>query len=81
MGVTTRDWDITVGGRIDGEPWRVRVVELTGSGSGPTTAFVSGVFGDKPLACLALHELRRQLVSLDLRGTVLLVGHAGNKGG
>ena len=73
MGVTTRTWDIAVGGRIDGDPWPVRVVELTGSRSGPTTAFVSGIFGDKPLACLALHELERRLEVVDLRGTVLLV--------
>ena len=73
MGVTTRSWDIAVGRRVDGEPWRVRVVELTGSRSGPTTAFVAGVFGDMPLACLALHELGRRLAALELGGTVLLV--------
>lgn len=73
MGVKTGSWDIVVGGRIDGQPWRVPVFELTGSQSGPTTAFVAGIFGDKPLACLALHELRQRLAALDLRGTVLIV--------
>jgi len=73
MGVTIRNRDIKLGGRIDGDPWRVPVVEVTGSAGGPTTAFVAGVFGDKPLGCLALHELGRRLASSELKGTVLLV--------
>jgi predicted deacylase len=65
--------DIPVSQRMDGQPWRVRLTEIVGSQSGPTTAFVAGVFGDKPLGCLALHELIRRLASLDVRGTVLVV--------
>src|SRR5215207_11540231 len=65
--------DIPVSQRMDGQPWRVRLTEIVGSQSGPTTAFVTGVFGDKPLGCLALHELIRRLASLDMRGTVLVV--------
>ena len=34
---------------------------------------MAGVFGDKPLGCLALHELTRRLSALDLQGTVLIV--------
>jgi predicted deacylase len=73
MGVTIRNRDVVLGSRIEGDPWSVPVVEMTGAAGGPTTAFVAGVFGDKPLGCLALHELRRQLASSNLNGTVLLV--------
>ena len=72
-GVAISQRDITVGRRIDGQPWQIRVIELVGSRQGPTTAFVAGVFGDKPLGCLALHELARRLPELDVRGTVLII--------
>lgn len=73
MGVTIRNRDVEVGRRVDGQPWRIPVIELVGSGSGPTTAFVAGIYGDKPLGCLALIELSQRLATLDLRGTVLIV--------
>ncbi len=68
-----RTWDIEVGRRVDGEPWRLRFVELKGNSPGPTTAFIAGIYGDKPLGCLAIHELQRRLSTLELKGTVVLV--------
>ena len=60
MTVTIRHWEERVPGlRIDGEPWRIRIQELSGSRPGPATAIVAGVIGDKPLAVLALHALAR----------------------
>ena len=74
MTVTIRHWEERVPGlRIDGEPWRIRIQELSGSRPGPATAIVAGVIGDKPLAVLALHALARELAECDLAGTVLLV--------
>lgn len=73
MGVTIHHRDVEVGRRVDGQPWRVPVIELVGSRAGPTTAFVTGIYGDKPLACLALVDLGQRLATLDLRGTVLIV--------
>lgn len=72
-GPTVTIRDIGVGRRVDGQPWLIRLVEVVGARPGPTTAFVAGVFGDKPLGCLALHELTRRLAGLDLGGTVLIV--------
>lgn len=73
MGVSTRTWDVPVSRRADGQPWQLRFVELTGSTPGPTTAFVSGVFGDKPLGTIALWGLVRRLQEAgDLAGTVVL---------
>ncbi len=71
--MTVRTWDVPVGRRADGEPWRLRFLEVTGSRPGPTTAFVSGIFGDKPLGVLALWGLLRRLEAADdLAGTVVL---------
>lgn len=66
--------DIPTGQRIDGTRWSLRIIEHAGSGDGPTTAVVAGVYGDKPMGCLALHEVDRVLsTSSELAGTVLLI--------
>ena len=71
--MTTRTWDVPVGRRADGRPWNLRFVEVTGSRPGPTTAFVSGIFGDKPLGVMALWGLLQRLERSDeLAGTVVL---------
>jgi predicted deacylase len=71
--MTVRTWDVPVARRADGRPWNLRFVEITGSRPGPTTAFVSGVFGDKPLGVMALWGLLGRLTgSDDLAGTVVL---------
>jgi predicted deacylase len=66
-------WDVPVGHRVGSEPWKIRFVELRGAQPGPATAIVAGIFGDKPLGCLAVHALGRRLQDLDLCGTVVLV--------
>ena len=74
MGVETKTWDVQVPGRrIDNDAWRIRFHALTGTRPGPATAIVAGIIGDKPLAVLAVHELRRRLEKADLAGTVILV--------
>lgn len=66
--------DIAVGKRIDGSPWRLRVIEYTGSSPGAATAVVAGVYGDKPMSCLAVHAVDRLLAGAsELSGTVILV--------
>ena len=68
-----RTWDVPVGRRADGTPWLIRFVEVIGKAGGPTTAFVSGVFGDKPLGTLALWALVRRLEGMpELEGSVVL---------
>ena len=64
--------DVEVGARIDGAPWRLRVIEHR-AGSGPATAVLGGMYGDKAMSCLALHELDRRLTETDLAGTVVLL--------
>jgi predicted deacylase len=73
MSTSSRSWPIEISRRVDGEPWKVRVVEIKGAAPGPTTAFMAGVYGDKPLGCLALLEVERRLAQSDLKGTVILV--------
>lgn len=73
MSVAMRFWDEPVGHRADGDPWKVRFFELQGSESGPTTAFIAGIYGDKPLGCLAVHELQRRLIDTKLKGRVILI--------
>ena len=71
--MTVRTWDVPVGRRADGQPWNLRLVEVSGSRPGPTTAFVSGIFGDKPLGVMALWGLLRRLEAApELAGTVVL---------
>jgi predicted deacylase len=66
--------EIPVGRRIDGAPWSLRVIEHSRSSPGPTTAVVAGVYGDKPMSCLAAHAVDRILAQAsDLAGTVVLV--------
>lgn len=69
---TRREWSVPVGRRIDGAPWQVRFVELRGATPGPATAIVSGLYGDKPLGSIAVHDLERRLTQEQLKGTVLL---------
>ena len=65
--------DVPVSRRADGAPWNLRFVTIEGSSPGPVTAFVAGVFGDKPLATAALWALAERLESeSDLRGSVVL---------
>ena len=73
MKPAPHSWDVPVGHRVGSEPWKIRFVELRGAQPGPATAIVAGIFGDKPLGCLAVHALGRRLQGLDLRGTVVLV--------
>lgn len=71
--MTVRTWDVPVGRRADGQPWQLRFIEVTGSRPGPTTAFVSGIFGDKPLGVMALWRLIQRLHDgRDLAGSVVL---------
>ena len=76
MSATTRFWDESVGHRADGQPWRVRFVEIKGSASGPRTAFIAGMYGDKPMGCLAIHELQSRLADSAIKGSVILIAAA-----
>jgi predicted deacylase len=64
---------VEAGSRVDGTPWRITVLEVSDGVSGPTTAVVAGIFGDKPLSSLAAWELVRRLEAQPVRGTVLVV--------
>jgi predicted deacylase len=72
--MSMQHFNVQVGRRADGEPWNLRFVEIKGAVSGPSTAFVGAVFGDKPLGTLALWDLARTLSaqSASLKGAVLL---------
>ena len=73
MTTSRRDYSIQLSRRADGQPLRLNFVELTGANPGPTTAFVAGIFGDKPLATLALWALTERILALpELSGRVLL---------
>jgi predicted deacylase len=73
MRTSVSHWDLPVGLRADGQPWRLRFLRLKGAGNGPATAFVAGVFGDKPLGTMTLWRLVETLAGLDtLKGDVLL---------
>lgn len=73
MSVAVDIHDVPVSRRADGTPWSLRFVELRGSAPGPTTAIVAGVFGDKPLATMALWALVARVRELgDLAGSVVL---------
>lgn len=64
--------DLEFGARVDGSPFRVRLVEVSGGRPGPVTAVVGGMWGDKPMGCLSVHELIALTRSAtDLHGTVL----------
>ena len=71
---TVRAWTLPLrpGARVDGDAWLLRLIEVTGAEPGPTTAFVSGLFGDKPLGCLTLFEVTQRLAERPLRGSVIL---------
>lgn len=73
MDAPSKSWDIPIGRRIDGTPWKVRVSEFTGGRTGPRTAFVGGVLGDKALGCLAVHRLEQTLLRQPPSGTVILI--------
>lgn len=74
MTVTETIYEVEAGSRrVDGGSWKIQFHRLVGSRSGPATAIVAGIIGDKPLAVLALHELRKRLLRSDLAGTVILV--------
>lgn len=68
--VETRE--VHYGRQVDGHPWFLRFVEVTGSRPGPTVAVVAGIWGDKPMGCLAVHELIERVAADDeLAGTVI----------
>lgn len=67
-----REWTVPIGRQVDGSPWPLRFVEITGSAPGPTTGFVAGLWGDKPLGVLTLHELIDLLTRTPLAGSVLI---------
>lgn len=73
MSTRRTDAALELGMRPDGAPWRIPVVELVGDRPGPSTVFVAGVWGDKPLAVLALWALADHLSTADLAGTVTLI--------
>ena len=73
MSAAIRFWDEPVGRQADGSPWQIRFVEIMGSESGPATAFISGMYGDKPMGCLAVHELQARLAGSTLKGRVILI--------
>ncbi len=75
MTVTVDERFVDVGHRVDGTAWRIRVVVISGSEGGPKSAIVGGIWGDKPLGCLAVLELEAHLVDCepDLTGTIVLV--------
>ena len=74
MSVSETMHEVDTGARkMDGGTWKIRFHRLVGSRSGPATAIAAGLLGDKPLAVLAVHELRRRLLGSDLAGTVTLV--------
>lgn len=67
-------WHLDLPGtRIDNAPWRIEVLEFSGSKPGPATAVLSGLTGDKPLGILAMHDLARDLTTRDIAGTVLVI--------
>jgi predicted deacylase len=72
-GTAVNRWDVPVGRRLDGEPWKVRFVEVKGSAHGPATAFVAGIYGDEPLSCQIMFALERRLAQMEVRGSVILV--------
>lgn len=65
-------FDIPVGRLVDGSSWTLRLIEHRGDQPGPATAVLGGMYGDKAMSCLALHELDRALAAGDLSGTVVL---------
>ncbi len=72
MAHERHQYDVPVGTRVDGTPWQLRIIEHRGS-AGPATAILGGMFGDKAISSLAVHELDRILTDArDLAGTVLL---------
>jgi len=73
MDPSIKSWDMPIGRRIDGTPWKVRVAEFAGDETGPRTAFVGGVLGDKALGCLAIHKLEQTLLGQPPSGTVILI--------
>lgn len=73
MGPRVFDWSVPYGRRPDGGTWSFRGVSLIGSRPGPSTCFVSGIYGDKPLACQSLVDLVARLRDEDLVGEVHVV--------
>jgi predicted deacylase len=61
------------GGRVGGGDWGFNLIEVRGSQPGPCTAFVAGVYGDKPLGGLILLRLTELLAQSALRGSALII--------
>lgn len=61
------------GGRIGGGEWGFNLIDVKGSQPGPCTAFVAGVYGDKPLGGLVLLRLVDLLAGLPLKGSLVII--------
>lgn len=74
MGNERNVQDVQVGARVDGSPWLIRTIEHRGQTPGPSTAILGGMYGDKPMSCLAVHQIDQILSdTVDLCGSVTLV--------
>lgn len=73
MATREERW-IEVGRRVDGSPWRIRVVEHRENSQAGRCVVFGGMLGDKPLGSLAVQALDRELAGRrDLDGQVVLV--------
>jgi len=61
------------GGRVGGGDWGFNLITVEGTSPGPCTAFVTGIYGDKPLGSVVLFRLLETLRDAPLRGSVLLI--------
>jgi len=80
LSANVRSWDVPVTRRVDGEYWKIRVIEVSGSRPGPATAFVAGIYGEEAMGSLMMHELVRRLSATDFRGKVTIIPAANPPG-
>lgn len=71
--VTTHWISTRPNGRVGGGDWGFNLIVAEGTSPGPCTAFVTGVYGDKPLGSVVLFQLLAALRDAPLRGSVLLI--------
>lgn len=60
-------------GRVGGGDWGFNLIEVESRSPGPCTAFVTGVYGDKPLGSVVLFRLLEILRQAPLTGSVLMI--------